>query len=209
MHSHAKLLPLRVHTYLITANIVQKYAYQIRASLAAKFTEDSPPTMSLGLDAWSQHHHGYLGINSHHINKEWEREIFNLACVPFDEHHTAENIYNRLDSVVKDWDSVVKDWEFEDKVGLCVRDNASNMKAAFELEISNLKSIGCLSHTLQLCINDEIFKQISVENLIKKCKALAGHANMSTIFYAEFYKQQRLIMNITERLSLKQDVDTR
>ena len=167
-----------------------------------KMTKDSPPIISAGLDAWSAHHHGYLGINSHYLNNDWEREIFNLACVPFDEKHTAENIYKKLDSVIKDWN-------IQDKMGLCVRDNAANMKSAFRLEISTLKSIGCLNHTLQLSINDEVFSQASVENVIQKCKTLAGHANSSTIFYAEFYKQQRLVMNIVDRQSLKQDVDTR
>lgn len=167
-----------------------------------KIGADSPPIISLGLDAWSAHHHGYLGINSHHLNMDWEREIFNIACVPFDESHTAENIWKHLETVLKDW-------ELMEKTGLCLRDNASNMKAAFNLPSCALKSFGCLSHTLQLSIQDEIFALTSVENVIKKCKALAGFANSSTNFYTEFYKQQRLQQNITDRQSLKQDVDTR
>ena len=163
---------------------------------------DSPPTFSVGLDGWSEHHHGYLGINSHHLNKDWERVIFNIACVPFDDSHTAVNIYEKLEFVLKDWNIL-------EKTGPCLRDNAANVKAAFAVPNCTLRSLGCLNHTLQLCIHDEIFALPSVENLIKKCKTLAGHANSSTKFYNEFYHQQRVIQNITDRQSLKQDVDTR
>ena len=143
----------------------------------------------------------YLGMNSHHLNKNWERVIFNIACLPFDESHTAEAIYNRLISVLTDWDIL-------HMTGPCLRDNAANMKAAFNLPQCSLRSLGCINHTLQLAINDEIFKLPSVETLIKKCKTLAGFANSSTTFYNEFYKEQRL-RGITDRQSLKQDVDTR
>ena len=141
-------------------------------------------------------------MNSHHLNKNWEREIFNIACIPIKEAHTAQNIYSNMESVLKDWNLL-------DKTGICLRDNAANMKAAFNVPNCCLKSIGCMNHTLQLCIKDEIFSLPSVETLIKKCRALAGYANSSTNFYNEFYKQQRLIQDITDRQSLRQDVDTR
>ena len=128
--------------------------------------------------------------------------IFNIAFVPFDDSHTAQNIFLKLDSVLNDW-------HIQDKMGPCLRDNASNMKAAFNVPGCTLRSLGCLSHTLQLCINDEIFSLPSVKTLVTKFKTLAGDANSSTLFYNEFYRQQRVIMDITDNRSLKQDVDTR
>ena len=74
---------------------------------------------------------------------------------------------------------------------------------------SPLVSAGCLNHTLQLAINDEIFCQKSVSDLIAKCRSLVSHANHSTTFYNEFYQQQKEQQNITDRLSLKKDCETR
>ena len=180
---------------------VTLYVSYPRSSVLSTLTSDTPPTISVGLDGWSAHHHSYLGMNSHYLNKDWERVIFNIACIPFDESHTGENIYKKMVSVLQDWDIL-------HMIGPCLRDNAANMKAAFKLPECSLRSLGCINHTLQLSINDEIFKLPSVETLIKKCKTLAGHANSSTTFYNEFYKEQRL-RGITDRQSLKQDVDTR
>ena len=175
---------------------------KIRAALNEKLTTDCPSTISIGLDGWSQYHHGYLGINAHYINNEWERTVFNLACTPFGEKHTGENIYNKLTMVLEEW-------KILEKTGLCVRDNASNMVAAFELPTSVLKSIGCLNHSLQLVIKGEIFGLPSVKTLVEKCRNLAGHANMSTSFYTKFYAEQEKQMGITNRQNLKQDVATR
>ena len=165
---------------------------KIKRSLNEKLMADDPSNISIGLDGWSQHHHGYLGINAHYIDNDWQRITFNLACTPFDKKHTGENIYNRLISVLMDWDIL-------QKTGVSVRDNAANMVAAFRLPQSVLRSIGCLNHSLQLVIKDAIFVMPSVKSLIEKCRTLAGHANMSTKFYDEFYAQQEKQMGITNR----------
>ena len=148
-----------------------------------------------------------MGINSHHINDQWERVIVNLACSPFDDSHTGENIYKCLRSVLLDW-------KILDKVraGLCLRDNASNMESALNPDApwntDHLKSLGCLNHSLQLVIKEELFALPSVENVIKKARGLVGHANHSDKFYVEFYRQQEKA-GITNKKSLKQDVATR
>ena len=40
----------------------------IKSKLMDKLKKDAPPTVSIGLDGWSQHHHGYMGLNLHYIN---------------------------------------------------------------------------------------------------------------------------------------------
>ena len=150
---------------------------------------------------------GYMGINSHHLDKNWERVITCLACRPLSESHTGENIYLCLKSVLVDWEILDKV-----KAGLILRDNASNMESAFksdaEWNIDRLESLGCLNHSLQLVIKDGLFVLPSVEDVIKKCRSLVGHANHSDKFYAEFYRQQEK-HGIMSRKSLKQDVATR
>ena len=56
-----------------------------------------------------------------------------MACVPFDESHTAEHIYERIMLEIMDWDIVRK-------VGPVLRDNASNMVAAFQVSILSITS---------------------------------------------------------------------
>ena len=129
---------------------------------------------------------------------------FCLGCSPFDESHTGENIYEKLTSVLSDWDILLK-------TGPCLRDNAKNMVAAFEVEGSILEGVGCVNHTLQLSIKDEIFALPSVETVIQKCRDLASHANRSNSFYREFRKNQMEQMNkaLHEVKNLRGDVVTR
>ena len=80
---------------------------------------DAPLTVSPALDGWSAFHHNYLGVNLHYL-KDWNREIINLACIPFDESHTSINIYGKLKKVLDEWGIF-------DIAGLSLRDNAPNM----------------------------------------------------------------------------------
>ena len=101
------------------------------------------------------------------------------------------------------------EWDIINKVQLCLRDNARNVTAAFNEPNCMIKSSPCLNHPLQLVIKSEVFSMTSVESLIKKCRKLCTHANHSTIFCYEFYKQQEKQIEISRRLSLIQDIDTR
>ena len=174
---------------------------KIETALKSKLEVDNPIVVSLALDAWSAHHHGYLGIIIHYIS-DWNRKSFHIACVPFDERHTAQNIYKKLEEANLDWD-------INNKVQLCLRDNARYVTAAFNEPNCLMKSSPCLNHSLQLVIKSELFAMTSVESLIKKCRKLCTHANHSNIFYSEFYKQQEKQMELSRRLSLIQYIDTR
>ena len=179
----------------------------IRSSLQSRLDKDSPPIYSVGLDLWSSHHSGYMGINLHYLDKDWERVIFNLACTPFDESHTGLNIATTLHTILDDW-------KIKSKMAVCLRDNAKNMISAFNEENQEayqikLVSAGCMNHTLQLAIKDEIFLQPSVETILLKCRSVVSYANSSNKFYPEFYKNQVEKMNETDRKCLKSDNATR
>ena len=102
----------------------------VRQVFEMRLQADAPDTVAIGLDLWSQFHHGYLGLNGHYLTPDWKRTIFNMACVPFDESHTGVHIYERLILEIVSWDIV-------EKVGPCLRDNAANMVAAFEVIITD------------------------------------------------------------------------
>ena len=143
-HSHfcSALMPFapglsKIHAILLSP------VNKIFSVLKSKLESDAPLTISVGLDAWSAHHHGYLGVNGHYLNENFDRIIFCLGCTPFDVSHTAANIYEKISRLLDEWDLL-------HKTGLCLRDNAANMVACFELEYSCLKSAGCVNHTIQL-----------------------------------------------------------
>ena len=180
---------------------------RIRSSLQSRLSKDNPPAHSVGLDLWSAHHTGYMGVNLHYLDNDWERVIFNLACTPFDITHTGLNIATSLHTILDDW-------KIKSKMGVCLRDNAANMISAFSDESQEayqikLVSAGCMNHTLQLAIKDEIFLQPSVEAVLRKCRSVVSYANSSNKFYPEFYKNQVEKMNNNDRNSLKSDNDTR
>ena len=78
-----------------------------------------------------------------------------------------------------------------DKTSIILRDNASNMVAAFG-EDSGFTSAGCLIHTLQLVIKKEVIEFPAIKDALDKARKICTHANKSTIFCAELRKQQRL-----------------
>ena len=123
--------------------------------------DDNPENVAISLDAWSQYHNGYFGINCHYIDSFWKRKIYNLSCVPFNQSHTSEHIILKVKEVLDDFN-------ITDKVKFALRDNAQNMVSAFLG--SGIKGIGCLSHSLQLCIKNEKKSMKSVATLLKKCK---------------------------------------
>jgi hypothetical protein len=49
-----------------------------------KFNDDEPASVSLQLDGWSAHKHGYIGLLVSYITKDWRRAKLCLACSPFD-----------------------------------------------------------------------------------------------------------------------------
>ena len=174
---------------------------RVKSALEKKVNEHEPDVVSAVLDAWSQHHHGYMGINVHYLH-DWERVKFMLRCAPFDVSHTAENIKEVLETSLAEWGLITV-------TSTCLRDNAANMVAAFHPDISCLTSAGCLNHSLQLVLKHTILSKASVENLFKKCHSLVTFANASNKFYTELYKQQEKQLGVTARWSLKTDVDTR
>ena len=97
---------------------------KIKTALKSHLNKEEVETVSVGLDAWSNFHHGYMGMTVHFITKDWERMKFCLACSKFDERHTATNIYQKIQETAEDWD-------ITSKIGVCLRDNAANVKAAF------------------------------------------------------------------------------
>ena len=83
-----------------------------------------------------------------------------------DAYHTGEYIALKLKEAIRMW-------SLEIKVHLGIRDNAANMICA--MRMAEITSFGCVSHTLQLVIQDALFTQASVEAVIKKSRRIVTH----------------------------------
>ena len=72
------------------------------------------------------------------------------------------------------------DWNIpEIKCHLLIRDNAANIRLGAEL--SNFNSESCFIHTLQLALNDGIFLQRIVKDIISSSRKIVGHFNHSPL----------------------------
>ena len=76
-------------------------------------------------------------------------------------------------------------------------------------EESGYTSIGCLIHTLQLVVKDEIMEFPAVKEALERGRKICSFANKSNVFCAELRKQQKLQLFSDETLLLIQDVPTR
>ncbi|XP_012558654.2 zinc finger BED domain-containing protein 4-like [Hydra vulgaris] len=152
---------------------------KIKVALKEKLVQSEAENVSDCLDAWSSFHHGYLGMTVHFISKDWNRVKFCISCSPFDESHTAKNIFKEIKAAAEEW-------EISSKIGVCLRDNAANVKAAF---------------------NEPSYPTIN--ELIEKSRKLCSYTSHSIGFYTELYRQQEIQMDRKDRLGLKNDVATR
>lgn len=85
-------------------------------------------------------------------------------------------------------------------------DNAANMKNAIRDHI-NKPHLGCVAHTLNLCVKDALEEDASIVQLLKKCKALVSFFKHS-VFASEKLRKMQQQMGLPE-LKVKQDVSTR
>ena len=122
-----------------------------------------------------------------------------LSTQVFTEQHTGINICEVLDLLLDEWKIP------RNKVHLICTDNAANMLLGIDLlEVDHLS---CYNHTNQLCINDSVFSQKSVEGAIKAARKIVTHFHHSA-------KAVQNLKTIQEELGkpvkkLVQDVSTR
>ena len=72
------------------------------------------------------------------------------------------------------YEEMLREWEIpKEKVHLFLVKNASNMRRA--MLDAHIPFLGCFSHTLQLVINDGVFSQRYVNDLVATCRRNVGH----------------------------------
>ena len=126
------------------ASIIPEIAGKVREKVKEKIQSatQNGASFSLTTDIWSSlANDSYISITAHFL-EGFERQNMMLSVASFNVSHTAENIaakYEELQQI----------WGFDaDLIFMVLRDNASNMKAAFRRVGTD--SFGCLAHTLQV-----------------------------------------------------------
>lgn len=127
--------------------------------------------ISFTTDIWSNSAKtcSLLSFTAHFIEGPCRLKLV-LGALVLDDDHTGINIATKLMEVITEYG-------INDKIHLAVRDNARNMGAA--MRIADFSTIGCVAHTLQLVINDSIFKDQDIELILKKCRDIVGHFKRS------------------------------
>ena len=131
--------------------LLDKASIKGKGKVQQKVSEAQPTSVSIQLDGWSQHHHGYIGLMANYINKDWRRAKLCLACAPFDMSHTGDKVAR--------WVEMECDkWGITEDVGVVTTDTAANMLKIMDYLPIHFLHCGCLNHILQLVIKDEPFE---------------------------------------------------
>ena len=168
-----------------------------------KLKEAEPSSVSIQLDGWSQHHHGFIGLLVNYITKGRRRTKICLACSQYDSSHTGENMARWVESECDKWG-------ITEEVGVVTTDTASNMLKMMDYLPIHFLHGGCLNHIIQLVIKDELLEKASIKNLIKACRHICTYSNQS-VQLSQFIlaKQIEAGKDKSQCLNLVQDVVTR
>ncbi|KAL3971429.1 mitogen-activated protein kinase binding protein 1 [Sarotherodon galilaeus] len=159
--------------------------------------------ISLTTDAWtSLVTESYLGVTCHFINDNWDLLSFNLATLPVEERHTAENLASWLEKVAEKFHISLHN------VLAIVHDNASNIVAALHIlkEKFGVVSYQCAGHTLQLVVNHAL-KDPKIDKALSAARGLVKHIRKSEPASTKL-KQKQKQMGTAEH-KLIQDVAVR
>ena len=121
---------------------------------------------ALTTDMWtSLANKGFITITCHYIYQDWKLNNTLLATRITSDRHTGINIARELKKIA-------------DEFGLggviaLVADNASNMVTA--AEEGGYTCQPCVSHTLQLCINDRLKHQSRKQWLLRRDSLVTSH----------------------------------
>lgn len=135
----------------------------------------------LTTDCWTgRNTQSFMAVTAHYITDELELTSILLECCNFPQSHTSKNLASELRRI-----SI--DWEIENKVLLCVSDNAANIKNAITNELE-WKHFGCYAHTLNLIVQDALKLAPSV---LQNVKLIVAHFRRSSKATSLFLDNQR------------------
>ena len=172
-------------------NVKEKIQNEINSAKFISFTSDGWTANTSNIS--------FLSFTAHWINENYKQESAIIRVVPFNESHNSSNISEILQDAMNQFEIP------SNKVHVILRDNAANMAAGVDL--AGFQSIPCFLHTLQLVLNDAIFEQRYVKDIIATCKQIVGHFNHSPSAFAKYTEFQKKL-NVPQHKFI-QDIKTR
>lgn len=179
----------------IVPDIFQKVKTKIQNSVnEAKY-------ISLTTDIWTAttNNTPFLSLTGHWLSDNFQQERAVLRIVPFEGSHTGARISEVINNVLEDYKLE------KSRLFLVLRDSGANMVAG--VLNCGLESQACFIHTLQLSVNESIFAQQAVKNIITTGRNIVKHFNHSS-------SAVNKLKELQDQLNLKnhkllQDVPTR
>ena len=166
---------------------------KVKAKIQTSLDEIS--SLSLTTDIWtaSTNNAPFLSVTGHWLSDEFEQCRAVLRVVPFPGSHTAEIISEQLHIVLNEY-------KISNKIFLVLRVSAANMVGG--MRKCGVQSLSCFIRTLQLSVNDSIFSQKAVSNIIANSRKIVSHFNHSPLAISKFTE-------IQEQLKLDKQTDSR
>ena len=139
--------------------------------------------------------HSYLSFTIHFITDE---KHYFLEAKEFTESHTAQNIAEKMTSIINEWGL-----ESADLIA-AITDNASNIRTA--LHILQCLHMPCFSHVLNLAV-EKAMAVPGVSGVLACCCQLTSHFHRSTNASCVFKRKQADLHSVQH--NLLHDVITR
>lgn len=170
-----------------------------------KFDIDDAEFISLTTDGWTCKHtiQSFYSLTARFINSEHELRSTVLQVTHFPGAHTASNIRQFIDDSLESWGIPPS------KIEAILTDNAANVVAAVKTSsLGAKKHIPCVIHTMQLCIQNKLFKeQRSVSDALAVFRNIASHFHHSSHAVSKLkeiqgelkLKEHKLIQDVATR----------
>lgn len=167
---------------------IKKRLNGLKVCVKEKIEEDLNTAVNISCtsDCWSSiTQESYLTVTANIIDADWNPKSYTLTTHGMDKRHTAENLAEQLDMTLRNWN-------IRDKVTAFVTDNAKNIVNSIALlneDSSNIESVKCAAHTLQLAVNSAL-QNIYILEIVKKCSSVVGHFKYSNVAKKSLQQKQ-------------------
>ena len=185
----------------MTEIVLKKINMGMKEKLLKKLHAPGVEYYSFTTDGWSTNvaSHSLLSLTAHWVEQDFTKMSAVLCVKEMEGSHTGSAICAKFVSMLSEWD--IK----KHNVQLVLRDNAANMEKA--MRDATIPSYGCFAHSLQLVVNDGVFVQRSVNDLLAICRRIVGHFKRSTLASGKLKDIQKNLS--LPQHNLKQDEPTR
>ena len=192
--------------------IIPKLYEKERLKLKELFAAVNYNGLSLTSDIWTaRNQDAYIDVTAHFItNFKIESKL--LDTIYFPERHTADNILDKLDTVLDFYQLNLK----ETKVYI-ITDNATNYMSAFRRVSTLITPIPCFAHTLQLAINDSLKEVPGLKANLKLGdeivafyrRSVVGFQNLKSNQSKMGLRERKLIPSVPTRWNSEYDKEKR